>query len=210
VNTPTAAGQRNVWDMEYGGRGTSWGKQTLHLPEVLKGKRVLEAGVGNGKTLTAILRQAPEHVAAFDFSVQALGRCPECCADLCLADAERLPYRDGSFDAVVLYYILDNLLSDGRKTVVAEALRVLAPGGVALFEDFASGDFRERTAKTIGAPEPGTILKKKGLICHYFTEDEVRELFGGFGKAEVSVMEHNPIRNKDHLVRRTVRGVFTI
>jgi ubiquinone/menaquinone biosynthesis C-methylase UbiE len=201
--------QRRVWDREYGKKGTIWGKQTLHLPDLPSGAKVIEAGVGNGKTLTSIIKQEPSFVVAYDFSMQALKLCQRN-VDVALvqADSSKLPFKDGSFDSAVYYFILDNMLSDGRSTTVKEAQRVIKAGGRILFEDFAVGDFRQKTSKVTSLPEQNTLLKKKGLLCHYFTEDEVRELFGGFSKAEVTVREYSPIRGKDHLLRKIVRGTF--
>jgi ubiquinone/menaquinone biosynthesis C-methylase UbiE len=192
--------QRLIWDREYGRRGTIWSGQSKNLPQLLEGKIILEAGVGNGKTLSGILAQKPAYTIAYDFSPAALHRCPKS-APLLRADALGLPFKDAVFDAVVLHYLLDNLLEADRIKAVAEAKRVLKDGGLVLFEDFAVGDFRQETAKRTGEPEANTILKKKGLICHYFTQEEVRKLFGGFTKVEVGLRQSAPIRDKAHLMR---------
>jgi MPBQ/MSBQ methyltransferase len=205
--------QEHVWNREYGRRGTYWGKMTKSLPPVFEGNAVLEVGVGNGKTLMSILEQRPHFVAAVDFSHQALKLCRKSVPKgenlaYWRADLLNLPFADGAFDVVVLYYVLDNMLAIERAKAVVEARRVLADGGRVVFEDFAVGDFREKTAKWVSEPEPHTILKVKGLICHYFTEEEVLGLFDSFRKKEATLRISKPIKNKDHLVRRTVSGVM--
>ncbi len=50
-----------------------------------------------------------------------------CAAAACRADAQRLPFRDAAFDAVVSFAALEHI-PDPRR-VVAEMLRVLKPGG---------------------------------------------------------------------------------
>ena len=202
-----------VWNREYGRCGTYWGRKTKCLPHVFGGKTVLEAGVGNGKTLLSILDQGPRYVAAIDFSHQALKLCEKTVGRkdnlaYTRADLLNLPFAQETFDVVVLYYVLDNMLQQERIEAVEEARRFLRDGGKAVFEDFAVGDFREATAKRVNVPEPHTLLKKKGLICHYFTEEEVLGLFRDFRKKEAAIRESKPIKNKDHLVRRTISGVM--
>lgn len=202
-----------VWDREYGVRGTVWSRRKKDMPDFLEGKMVLEVGVGNGKTLWSILEQKPEWVVAFDFSSEGLRRCRtsfDSCGNVSFsrADLTCMPFRDGVFDVVVLYYVLDNLLETGRVKAVGEACRVLKKRGKLLFEDFAVGDFRESTSKGIDVPEHHTLLKKKGLICHYFTREEVLLLFADFAKREIALKTRTPIRNKNHLVRKTLSGVM--
>jgi SAM-dependent methyltransferase len=45
------------------------------------------------------------------------------------ADAMKLPYGDASFDAIVSAYVLDHLGRDGADKALAEAARVVKPGG---------------------------------------------------------------------------------
>jgi ubiquinone/menaquinone biosynthesis C-methylase UbiE len=207
-------GQESVWDLEYGVRGTRWSWRRMVFPAALEGKVVLEVGVGDGKTLAGILGQRPAGVVAFDFSAVALERARESfgdieCVSLVKADAKCLPFGDNFFDVVVVYYILDNMLAEGRQKAVGEFFRVLKPGGVVLFEDFAVGDFREELGKRLDVPEPHTLLKKKGLLCHYFSVDEVEILFAGFSKVDVVMKERQPIRNRPELVRRVVSAVVS-
>jgi len=205
--------QEAVWDREYGGRGTAWSRRVMFLPDVFEGRVVLEVGVGDGKTLSAICGKRPGKVFALDFSAQALRKARQLfdsAVDVSFikGDLTALPFGDCCFDVVVLYYVLDNLLADGRAKAAGEALRVLKPGGLLLFEDFAVGDFREETSKRTAVPEPHTLLKKKGLICHYFTVEEVRSLFRDFSNVDVVQKERTPLKNKSHLIRKTVSGVM--
>jgi ubiquinone/menaquinone biosynthesis C-methylase UbiE len=205
--------QESVWDREYGRRGTAWSRRVMFLPDVFEGRTVLEVGVGDGKTLSAICEKKPKKVVAMDFSAQALKKAQallETDTDVSFikADATSMPFGNNEFDVVVLYYVIDNLMTNGRKTAVNEAFRILKPGGVVLFEDFAVGDFREETSKRVEMPEPHTLLKKKGLICHYFTVEEVRSLFGRFSSCDVAQKERTPIKNKSHLVRKFITGMM--
>lgn len=63
--------------------------------------------------------------AAHGMARMAAGRLP---GAVVLADSRQLPFRDGSFDAVSVVWLLH--LLDDAAPVVAEAARVLRPGGV--------------------------------------------------------------------------------
>ena len=49
--------QEYIWNELYKNR-LSWKKETKGLPNIIKGKDVLELGAGNGKTLRAIIKQS--------------------------------------------------------------------------------------------------------------------------------------------------------
>ena len=67
--------QKEIWNNEYRANKDKWKKETLIIPELLRGKNVLELGVGNGKTLISILKQKPGKVTAIDFSEEAINHC---------------------------------------------------------------------------------------------------------------------------------------
>lgn len=104
---------------------------------VADGDRVLDLGCGTGAT-TAELRERTSRVDAVDLSREQLARANRR-ADLAdvrfaLADAARLPYRDGTFDAVasvgaVLYW-------PAPAVALREAWRVTRPGGRLLLAGF--------------------------------------------------------------------------
>lgn len=58
-------------------------------------------------------------------------------------DAQRLPFADASFDAVVSSLVLHNIPSDGgRRQAIREIARVLKPGGrVAILDLRHTGDY---------------------------------------------------------------------
>jgi ubiquinone/menaquinone biosynthesis C-methylase UbiE len=200
--------QSAIWDKEYS--KFEWRKETRTLPSrVLTGKKVLELGVGNGKTLISILRQKPKEVIAIDFSEKAI----EICKDkfqlddvkFLKADVLNLPFEDNSFDAVVCYYVLNNLNENERKLAVKEIFRVLKDEGIVLFEDFSVGDFRfKKGSNTIAE---NTIIKANGLSCHFFSDKEIKELFSGFSKVKLDIRETKPLRGKDY-TRKLISAVI--
>jgi len=190
--------QSDVWDGEYS--RSEWRKETRTLPRMLEGKNVLELGVGNGKTLIAIYRQSPKSVRAIDFSEKAIEICREKFAhdDIHFEkmDVLDLKFEDDSFDAVVCYYVLNNLTGSERKKAVSEIYRVLKKEGIVLFEDFAVGDFRFKKNSNMVAEN--TLIKANGITCHFFEDKEIKELFGEFAKVKMHVIETKPLRGMDY------------
>jgi len=98
------------------------------------GERVLDLGCGTGDLLDLAAARGALPVGV-DVSAQMLRRARRRvpAALLLRCDAERLPLRSGSFDAVVSAFALRNFTA--VPGVLAEAARVLRPGGrIALLE----------------------------------------------------------------------------
>src|SRR5205085_3755397 len=93
------------------------------------GERVLEIGCGEGANLVH-LRQSDIafHLFAVDFShAKARFARAATAAHVANADAGRLPFRSGMFDAVLVRDLLHHV--PDRRAVISEALRVLRSGG---------------------------------------------------------------------------------
>ena len=88
-------------------------------------ERLLEIGCGEGILLTALNGRQK---TAVDISGAALRKARAASgADCSVALAERLPFADGSFDAVVSVGVMEHFLDD--RAASAEIRRVLKPGG---------------------------------------------------------------------------------
>jgi ubiquinone/menaquinone biosynthesis C-methylase UbiE len=142
------------------------------------GAHCLEIGCGRGAALGLIGRAfAPGRVDASDIdpamvrlaaSRKHTGLVPRV---LCLvADAERLPYRDGCMDAVFNFGILHHL--EDWRTGINEVARVLERGGVFYFEEiypplYANFLFRRLVAhpteNRFHGPEYRSALADAGL-----------------------------------------------
>ena len=107
--------------------------------------RVLEVGCGYGRNLVALAHLDPRLVVGTDVDRGELGRAVERRANLsperrqrvAVAQQEptRLPFRDDSFDFVVLWQVLEHLFGrELKQAVVSECVRVLKPGGHVLVE----------------------------------------------------------------------------
>jgi len=104
-----------------------------------QGERLLEIGCGTGKVLADLASAAGQsgRIYGIDISDAMLGRArarvgragQRACAALTRADARRLPFDAGAFDAVFMSFALETLDSDGRQSVLAEIRRAIAHAG---------------------------------------------------------------------------------
>ncbi len=91
-------------------------------------ERILDAGCGTGLLLRRIATRAPgTQLVGVDLTLAMLRRAGRSASDLVLGDVRRLPFADGSLDAVVLASVLQYL--PDLDAALSEAARVLKPGG---------------------------------------------------------------------------------
>jgi len=119
--------------------------------------RIADMGCGTGVNLDALARFG--EVIGVDVSETALSFCRERKGyRLCQAPMSELPFRSGSIDLITAFDVLEHGEDDGA--MLAEAFRVCAPGGWALFavpayhfmwgdHDVAAHHFRRYTRQEI-------------------------------------------------------------
>ena len=121
-------------DDDYLGHET-WVRSAFDRLGDLLGKRALDYGCGHGMAAVVLARRGAA-VTAFDLSPGYVREAEERAAAngvavrFAVADGERLPFADGSFDVVWGNAVLHHL---DLARAGAELRRVLAPGGVAVF-----------------------------------------------------------------------------
>src|SRR5436190_5667778 len=142
-----------VYDETRGLPPTPMAKAIGVLAEELQGKAVLEIGVGTGRYAVP-LQKSGINVVGVDIAPKMVARGLEKgLPNVVFADGARLPFRDGSFDAVTTNHVL-HLVPDWR-VVLMEAHRVLRPGGVyfSMFErhrELSLTDRYREVAKALG------------------------------------------------------------
>jgi len=103
--------------------------------------RLLDVACGTGRFLSMLHAALPEaQLSGVDLSpfyVEHAARQGVPGLRLAVENAEELPYRDGWFDAVTIVFLLHELPRDARRRVLAEARRVVRPGGVVAVLDSA-------------------------------------------------------------------------
>lgn len=127
-----------------------------------RGGRVLEVSIGPGNNLPYLMNRPDiSEVLGMDISQGQLKRCQNFTrrkgwrVDLCLANAERLPYQDEAFDGV-LHIGGINFFND-KKAAILEMIRVARPGSRILI-----GDETEKGAKSYEYTLPGFKQSFKG------------------------------------------------
>jgi SAM-dependent methyltransferase len=100
--------------------------QVLERVRGVRGRDILEVGCGEGMMFAGAGVQPVQMDVSFTRVKRAVGKCRL----LLCADGYHLPFADGSFDVVLLVAVLEHTSEPWR--IVAEARRVLRPGGRAI------------------------------------------------------------------------------
>ncbi|WP_128378916.1 class I SAM-dependent methyltransferase [Streptomyces cavernae] len=132
-------------------------------------RRVLDAACGTG-TVTRRLVLAGLDVTGVDAAPGMLRRAAERVPGrLVLADSRQLPFPDATFDAVTTIWLLH--LLDDAALVVAEAARVLRPGGtyVTTVDKAAAHDVRS-DIDAVMAPRPRRAPRDESSLVTGFAE----------------------------------------
>ncbi|MGL5830081.1 MAG: demethylmenaquinone methyltransferase [Angustibacter sp.] len=118
------------------GQDRHWRALVRRSLDLRPGERVLDAAAGTGSSAAPLVAVGAQVVAA-DFSLGMLraGRERGGGLPMCAADATRLPFADGVFDAVTMSFGLRNVSQPDR--ALAELFRVTKPGGRILICEFS-------------------------------------------------------------------------
>jgi SAM-dependent methyltransferase len=155
------------------------------LPIQVTPMRILDVAAGTGESTLAWHRRFPDaHITALDVSPfmlvaaeRKLRSIP--LIDVKCANAEELPFEDGTFDVVTASLLFHELPADVSPRVLAEMRRVVKPGGwIAVVEPYQVG---AKILKPIPFPEP--YLKD-------FLSTDWNEAFRAAGFDDVRVFDH--------------------
>ncbi|MDP9056943.1 MAG: metalloregulator ArsR/SmtB family transcription factor [Pseudomonadota bacterium] len=159
---------------------------------------LLDIGTGTGR-MAEMLAVRASHVTAFDKSPEMLRiararlqHLPAAQVDLVQGDFTALPFADGQFDTVLFHQVLH--YAQAPELALAEAARVLRPGGCIAVVDFAAHD-REELRSAHAHARLG------------FTEEQMLALFSEAGlRGDVPVaLPGKPLTVKIWVGRRPVQ-----
>lgn len=122
-----------------GGRDRRWRHLTRRALDPRPGERVLDVAAGTGVS-TAELARSGARCVAVDFSLGMLRVGARRGLPRVAADALRLPFADGSFDAVTISFGLRNIVDPNG--ALREMARVTRRGGRMVVCEFSTPTFR--------------------------------------------------------------------
>ena len=155
--------------------------------DLRSGERVLDIAGGSGNTALAAARCGSD-VVSVDYVPSLLdrGRTRAAAEGLAVeyveADAQDLPFADGSFDAVVS--ALGVMFAPDHRRAADEMLRVCRPGGTIALANWTPEGFIGGLLRTVGAHVPPPAGLSSPTL--WGTAEHVRDLTGG-GVRDVEV-----------------------
>jgi SAM-dependent methyltransferase len=172
--------------------------------EIVPDERVLDVACGSGNGAIAAARRSWGGTVGADYVPALLERGRERAAaerleiEFVEADAQDLPFEDGSFDVTIS--IFGAMFAPDQPRTAAELLRVTKPGGrIGMANWSPEGDVGEmfQTMSKHAPPPPGVPSPLR-----WGTEDGLRELFGdGISGIEVErLRSRQPFRSADHYI----------
>ncbi|MFC7341623.1 demethylmenaquinone methyltransferase [Saccharopolyspora griseoalba] len=117
------------------GQDRRWRNVTRRVLAPKRDEKVLDLAAGSGVSTVEFARSGAYCVAA-DFSLGMLSVGKARGVPMVAADALRLPFADGAFDAVTISFGLRNLVDTGAG--LREMLRVVRPGGRLVVCEFST------------------------------------------------------------------------
>ena len=183
------------------------GNYSLELPGSCCKGRLLDAGCGSGKYALP-LRMRGFEVVALDVSHHALKTAEERCARLNLdidpvaANVYEIPFKNGCFDVIWCYGVLQHLLLKERELAIHEFMRLLKHDGLLFIEVMGEKDMRFGGSEI----EHNTFSRKNGIVYHYFNTDELKELLHGFS-CSITESRKEKVFEGERYVRHTISAV---
>jgi ubiquinone/menaquinone biosynthesis C-methylase UbiE len=156
------------------------GESLAEAADVRAGERVLDVAAGNGNATLAAARRfadvtSTDYVPALLDKGRERARAEGLSVRFQVADAEALPFDDGSFDVVLSTFGV--MFAPDQRQAAHEILRVLRPGGRVGLANWTPQGFIGRLFKVIGAHVPPPAGLKSPAL--WGTEAHLAELFDG-------------------------------
>ena len=187
----------NAWNEIFKQRGIVFTEPHEDMPgivQLLKDRRastILDLGSGTGRHIVYLARNGFS-LFGLDNSSEGIEVTHQWLADEGLAAdlqlqsmTEKLPYEDVFFDAVISVQVIHHTDRATIREVVQEITRVLKRGGFL----FVTVPMLKNQGESFDQVEPNTFIPldgpEKGLPHHYFTPEELREVFGDLNITDI-------------------------
>jgi ubiquinone/menaquinone biosynthesis C-methylase UbiE len=183
--------QQGMWSAgDYAIVGTTIqivGETLCEAMDLRAGSKVLDVAAGNGNATLAAARRwcdvtSTDYVPALLDRGKARAKAEGLSVSFQPADAEDLPFKDASFDAVLSTFGV--MFTPDQEKSSAELLRVCKKGGKIGLANWTPEGFIGQIFKTIGSHIPPVQGVKSPVL--WGTEDRLADLFGSAGKASIT------------------------
>lgn len=186
------------------------------LREVSRNARVLDYGCGYGRVLAELREQGFVDVSGVDLSPALISRGRRLRPDLnfeVLESPPSLAHASASFDVVLLFAVLTCIPDDdAQRALMAELVRVLAPGGLLYVSDMVLQDDERNQARyaayaqQFGTPY-GVFATGDGAVCRHHHITELRALLNDLDilderRIDVTTMNRHQSRAVQLLARK--------
>src|SRR5262249_17491154 len=191
--------QQGAWSSgDYAIIGTTLqivGESLSEALDLRSGQKVLDVAAGNGNASLAAARRwcdviATDYVGALLERARTRAAADGLEMDFREADAEALPFDDGSFDAVVSTFGV--MFTPDQERAASEMLRVCRPGGQLGLANWTPGGFIGQLFKTIGRYLPPPAGVKSPAL--WGTRARIAELFEPSAASIASAQRHFTFR----------------
>jgi demethylmenaquinone methyltransferase / 2-methoxy-6-polyprenyl-1,4-benzoquinol methylase len=171
------------------GQDPRWRRALVSAVVPVAGKRILDVATGTGMVAAELLARGDCSVVALDQSPQMLSGARARFAarpdldgrvELIEAQAEELPFADGSFDALTFTYLL-RYVEDPQATL-RELARVVAPGGRVASLEFGVPPWPParlawRFYTAVGLPVLGRLVSREWIEVGRFLGPSIRGFY---------------------------------
>lgn len=149
--------------------------------------RVLDHGCGYGRTLNELQQAGYTNLYGSDSSPKMIERAARELKNinLSVSNGEQIPFEDNFFDAVLLVAILTSVIEDSaQQKLLAEAARVLKPGGIIYINDFLLNQDERNITRYRQFEEQygkyGVFQLPEGAVCRHHSLSWINDLLQDF------------------------------
>lgn len=117
---------------------------------------VADIGCGDGSWLLEFAQWEASNLYGIDLDESRIRRAKQQlpAANICIGDAQQLPWSDDSFDLVTQFTMFTSILSESvKRQIASEMVRVVKPSGIIMWFDFQYSNPRNPNVRGIGSSE---------------------------------------------------------
>ena len=200
--------QSQYWEKNFLSKPEMFGSQAskaaVNTLKTLKDqniKKIVELGAGLGRD-TIFFAKNSINIEALDYSPGAIKIINKKAEENKLSSSistkvfdvrKKLPFEDNSIEACFSHMLYCMALSTSDlKNLNNEVLRILKPGGINIYTVRHIGDGDYKNGTHIGED----LYENDGFIVHFFSEEKVRKISGGFDIVNIEKFEEGKFPRK--------------